>query len=79
MDRGSTRPATDVTELTDACISKIDWTYRFDEQGVGADAHLQAVLPGIVVVNVALVGAAWWVRRRAAGTPTAPRTAGLPR
>ena len=62
-----------------AYLFKIAWTYRFDDQGVGADTHLRAVLLGVVVVNVVLVGAAWLVRRRAAGAPAAPRAAGLPR
>lgn len=72
-------PALGARRGRQAYLVKIGSTYRFDEQGVGADAHLHAVLLGIVVVSVVLVGAVWWVRWRAAGSPAAPRTAGPPR
>lgn len=47
-----------------AVLFKIAWTYFFDAEGAGADAHLPAALVGLAVVDVALVLAVRWLRRR---------------
>jgi hypothetical protein len=49
-----------------AVLLKIAWTYFFDGEGSGADAHLPTALVGLVVVNAVLIGAARWLRHRAA-------------
>jgi len=47
-----------------AVLFKIAWTYFFDTEGAGADAHLPAALIGLAVVDVVLVLAVGWLRRR---------------
>jgi len=47
-----------------AVLFKIAWTYFFDAEGAGADAHLPAALVGLAVVDVVLVLAVGWLRRR---------------
>ena len=49
-----------------AVLFKIAWTYFFDAGGAGADAHLPAALVGLAVVDVVLVLAVGWLRRRRA-------------
>ncbi|MHA6781612.1 hypothetical protein ACVGOW_11535 [Pseudonocardia saturnea] len=55
--------------INGAVLFKIAWTYFFDSDGAGADAHLPAALFGLAVVNAVLIGAARWLRRRAARRP----------
>ena len=50
-------------------LFKIAWTYFFDSQGAGADAHTPTALIGLVVVNAALIGAALWLKRRRTALP----------
>lgn len=47
-----------------AVLFKIAWTYFFDAEGAGADAHLPAALVGLAVVDVTLVFAIRYRRRR---------------
>lgn len=49
-----------------AVLFKVAWTYFFDAGGAGADAHLPTALVGLAVVDVALVLAVGWLRRRRA-------------
>jgi hypothetical protein len=56
-------------------VSKIAWTYWTDAQGAGADTHLPAALLGLAVLNAALLGAAWWLRRRTRRSATHRETA----
>ena len=61
-----------------AVLFKIAWTYFFDGEGAGAQAHLPTALVGLAVVDVVLVGAARWLaapRRRV----LPPRPSGRPR
>jgi hypothetical protein len=48
-----------------AFLVKIAWTFFYDAEGAGAQAHLQAVVIGMVLVNVVLVAAARWLERSA--------------
>lgn len=52
-----------------AVLSKVGWTYGVDG-GAGADAHLVPALLGLAVVDLALLGAARWLRGRPAGVGT---------
>ena len=49
-----------------AVLFKVAWTYFFDAEGAGAAAHLPAALIGLAVVDVVLVLAVGWLRRRRA-------------
>lgn len=50
--------------INGAVLFKVAWTYFFDAEGAGADAHLPAALVGLVIVDVALALAIRWLRRR---------------
>jgi hypothetical protein len=50
--------------INGAVLFKVAWTYFFDAEGAGADAHLPAALVGLSIVDVALVLAIRWLRRR---------------
>jgi hypothetical protein len=49
-----------------AVLFKIAWTFYYDSTGDGALAHLPTALIGLVVVDAGLIGAGFWVKRRAA-------------
>lgn len=64
-----------------AFLFKIGWTFFYDTEGSGAQAHLRAVVIGMVLVDVALVAAARWhagAARARMGRPTTTGTAGGP-
>ena len=54
-----------------ALLFKVGWSYGVDDRGPGADMLLRTALLGLVIVNVALVAAARWLRHRRSGTTAA--------
>jgi len=59
-----------------AFLFKIGWTFFYDTEGSGAQAHLRAVVIGIVLVDVGLVAAARWHAVRARARMCGPTTTG---
>jgi hypothetical protein len=61
-----------------AVLFKIAWTFFYDSTGDGALAHLPTALVGLAVVDAGLVGAGFWLKRRAAAATTEPDSAAAP-